>query len=116
MMPSFSLLDICGGEKDVAYGVESSALQKEDVARRGRGARTGSPSLGRDDMRCGCKLLSMGVATTDGGDVCSRATAKPLFDVPLKFGKQKFGFNNEPELKNKKTENKTPFSVQVDVE
>jgi hypothetical protein len=58
----------------------------------------------------------MGVATTDGGDVCSRATAKPLFDVPLKFGKQKFGFNNEPELKNKKTENKTPFSVQVDVE
>jgi hypothetical protein len=63
-MPSFSLLDICGGEKDVEYGVYSTALQKEDVARRGRGARTGSA-----ETTCGAaaSCLGMGVATTDGG-------------------------------------------------
>jgi hypothetical protein len=38
MMPSFSLLDICGGGTDVEYGVESRVLQKGDVARRRRGA------------------------------------------------------------------------------
>ena len=45
MMPSFSLLDICGGGKQVEYGVESSALQK--TARR----RCDAHGLDRDGMR-----------------------------------------------------------------